>query len=129
MRSTLCKLFLVPAIAAAAAFVSQPAHAETVNVPFAFTALGHSFPAGTYTVEKDLGAKFVTLHLKGGDKTLIRVLGPGDADPGDNRVVLRFNTEGNSHMLDSIQFGARITSHMPEGTRARELATGPGSGQ
>lgn len=128
MRSTLCKLFLVPAIAAVAALASQSAQAETVDVPFAFTALGHSYPAGDYNVEKDLNTNFVVLRQHDGSRILSRVLGPGDADHGDTRVVLRFNEGGDGHVLDSIQFGSKITSHLTT-NRDRERVSRMASGQ
>jgi hypothetical protein len=112
MRSTLLKLFLVPAIAAAAAFASQTANAERVNVPFSFSAMGKTFPAGTYDVHEDLNGCFVTLRQEDGTKSLTSVLGPGVSNPDDSRVVLRFNVTGEDHVLDSIQLHAKITSHM-----------------
>ena len=123
MRSTLCKFFLVPAIAVAAALVGHPAQAQTVNVPFSFTALGQSFPAGTYIIHENKDENYVTLRLKNGGKSICRVVGPGDPDLTDNRVVLHFRTDGDSHVLDTIQFGPMITAHLAPGNRHnRELA-------
>jgi hypothetical protein len=123
MRSTLCKFFLVPAIAAAAALVSHSTQAQTVDVPFTFTALGQNFPAGTYVVQENRDESYVTLRLKNGGKSICRVVGPGDPDNADRRVVLRFREEGDAYTLDTIQFGPMITSHLAPGNRHnRELA-------
>lgn len=129
MRSRILKLFLVPAIAVAAALASHPAQAETVKVPFAFSAVGHEFPAGTYTVNANLSTSIVTLRLQDSDKSFAWVLGPGDPDPGDQRVVLRFTKGDDTNVLDSIQFGSKITSgHSHYDPHGREAGR-PVSGQ
>ena len=120
MRSTLCKFFLVPAIAVAAAMAGHSAQAQTVNVPFQFTALGHSFPAGAYSVQRDLTSNFVSLRAKDSSNVLTKVLGPGDAQLGDDRIVLRFALDGDYHVLESIQYGARITSKLSNTSSSKE---------
>jgi hypothetical protein len=123
MRSTFLKLFLVPAMAAAAALVTQPASAETISVPFSFSALGHNYPAGSYNIKRDVNANFVTLQLNKSDKTLTWVLGPGSAEPGETRIVLRFAQTGDQHVLDSIQFGPKITSSLTHLDRKNREST------
>ena len=123
MRSTLYKFFLVPALTAAAALIAPSAKAATVNVPFNFVAQGHSFPAGSYSVQRDLNSNFVTLSAKDGAyKSITSVLGPGAPDNRDARIILRFMPDGNNYTLDTIQFGAKITSHMPQSKHTRESA-------
>jgi hypothetical protein len=118
MRSTFFKLFLVPAVAAAAALVTPTANAEaTLNVPFSFSAMGKAFPAGSYTVEEDLNENFVTLRLRDGSKAVCTVLGPGDTDRSDRHVLLRFSVSGDDHVLDRIQYGSKVTSHMNKSYR------------
>jgi hypothetical protein len=112
MRSTLLKWFLVPAVAAAAALASPSANAERVNVPFSFSAMGKTFPAGTYVVLQGLNGAFVTLETQDCTKSLTRILGPGAPDPGDAHVLLRFDVTGEEYVLDSIQVHSKITSHM-----------------
>jgi hypothetical protein len=112
MRSTFFKLLLIPAVAAAAALITQTANAETVNVPFSFSAMGKAFPAGSYTVEKGLNSEFVTLRQNNGTKSMVSVLGPGDPDSSDQHVRLRFNITGDDYVLDRIQYHAKVTSHM-----------------
>ena|SRR5271165_4395173 len=134
MRSTLCRLLLVPAIAAGALLVSQSARAETVTVPFSFNANGESFPAGAYTVEEGMNATLVTLHLKSGGETISLAIGPGDPGPTDERVVLHFRMSGDQHMLDSIEYRGKTTAHLG-GSRNkpsyadREKTPRPASGQ
>jgi hypothetical protein len=113
MRSTISKLFLVPALAAAAALIIPSAQAETVKVPFNFTAHGHSFPAGTYSVEQTQDRNMVMLHSVDSKQTFTWILAPGDPQPDDDRVVLTFSDSGDDHVLDSIQYRnkvSRITS-------------------
>jgi hypothetical protein len=107
------KWFLVPALAAIAALSSQSASAERVNVPFSFSAMGKAFPAGTYEVVQGINGGFVTLRTYDGTKTLISVLEPGVTTPlSDSSVVLRFDVDGQEFVLDSIQYHAKITTHM-----------------
>lgn len=130
MRSTLCKYFLVPVIAAAATMIGHSAQAQTVNVPFAFHALGHTFPAGTYSVQKDMSSNFVSLRTTDSHNIVTKVLGPGNAEQGDNRIVLRFAMAGEDHVLESIQYGPKVTSRMSEIDSARhETVSRPLRGQ
>src|SRR5215472_18892631 len=108
MRSTLSKLFLVPAIAAAAALIPTSARAETIQIPFNFSAHGHSFPAGAYDVEQNQDHNMVTLHALNSNKTFTGTLAPGDPQPNDSRVVLYFSDSADNHVLDSIQYHNKI---------------------
>ena len=111
MRVTLCKLFLIPAIAIAA-LAAPSAKAENVNVPFGFTADGHSFLAGTYSVEQSPSKNSVTLHWVNGLASFTWLMAPGDPAPSDTRVVLRFVETDGGHVLDSIQYRAQVTRHL-----------------
>lgn len=113
MRSILSKFFLLLAAAAVAALFSQPAQAERVTVPFAFTALDHSFPPGVYDVEENLNKNSVTVHCEGGPESFTWIMGPGDPAPGDQRITLRFIESSNGkHVLDSVQYRDQITSKL-----------------
>ena len=114
MRFTFFKFFLIPAVAAAAALATHTANAAetTLNVPFSFSAMGKAFPAGSYTVEEDMNQDFVTLRLRDGSKSVCSVVGPGDPDENDHHVRLRFNVSGDDYVLDRIQYGSKVTSHM-----------------
>jgi len=129
MRSTICRLTLIAVIVAAASLVSQSAQAETVKVPFAFTANGKSFPAGTYTVQENVLATIVTLHSSDGSQSLSLSMGPGDPTPTDQRVVLRFRTSGDQHELDSIQYGTKITNRLSAPGHGRNKSATAASGQ
>ena len=128
MRSTLCKFLLIPAFAAAAAFVNQPLQAQTVNVPFNFTVHGHYYPAGAYRVEEALNQSIVTLQFEDGGHGFMTILKPGDANDGDSRVVLRFVATGDGHALDSIQFGD-LTSYRLAQHAVRESEERTAGGQ
>lgn len=133
MRSTFFKLFLVPAMAVAAALVSQPAHADSlVNVPFNFSAMGKAFPAGSYVVERDSRGAFVSLRSKDASKRVTSVLGPGSPQPGDLRIILRFETDGESYTLKTIQYHGMTTAPLPGGNmrnRERQSRTIVGQGE
>jgi len=107
------KFFLLPALAAAAALLSHPAQAERVTVPFAFTALDHSFPPGVYDVEENLNKNSVTVHCEGGPESFTWIMGPGDPAPGDQHITLRFIESANGkHVLESVQYRDQITSKL-----------------
>ena len=109
MRSRLSQLFLVPALAAAAALASGIAHAaETINVPFEFTAQGHSFPGGAYTIEQDPGKHLVILRQVKGDAVLNWTTGL-NAESERDQVLMNFaHSADGTYVLNSIQFGRRF---------------------
>jgi hypothetical protein len=102
-------LFVIPALAAAAALAGGTAHAaETVTVPFEFTAQGHSFPSGSYAVEQDHGKHVVTLHKVKGDATLNWTMSPCEYDRGHIHMNFDRAADG-THILKSIQFSRFFT--------------------
>lgn len=117
MRTTFGKLILAPAILAAAVFAASSASAETVKVPFNFTAAGKVWPAGTYTLQKDSRGSLVTLCSKDSSQSITYLIGPGEPNPQDNKVTLRFDQAGPYHALRDIQFGAEITSRLDKNDR------------
>lgn len=111
MKSILAKFVLAPAVLAVAALAATSAKAETtVKVPFNFTVAGKVCPAGYYTVHKD--ADFVTLLRKGSSDIFTWIVGPGAAEPNDTKVALKFDLIGNSHVLQSIQYGPAVTARL-----------------
>jgi hypothetical protein len=108
MRFTLCKILLLPALAAATGFASQSARAESVNVPFEFTAHGHSFPSGTYAVEQSPSRHTVTLHAIKGHAAITWMMGAGP-ESSDARVVLQFGQIGGTHVLKSVSYGHQFS--------------------
>jgi len=116
MKSIL-KFVLAPAVLAAAALTANAAMAETtVKIPFNFTAGGHVCPAGLYTVEHESDSGFVTLLRKGSADTFTWVVGPADATPSERRITLRFDEVGNTHVLQSVQYGNLITARLDKKT-------------
>lgn len=114
MRSRLCRLLLVPAIATAALLGGQSVKAETVSVPFSFNAEGKTFSAGTYLVQATLNGTLLTLCPVAGGKTVLFTLEPGDPSPTDQRVVLRFRTSGDQHLLESIVYRGKVTARVSD---------------
>jgi hypothetical protein len=113
MRSPLRKLFLAPAILAAAAVATSTAMAEaSLNVPFSFTAGGQQCPAGVYTVDKGPAANTVRLVSEDSSRSFVWIVSPGSPSPNDQRIVLTFDNLDGAHMLQSVQYRNRITSRL-----------------
>ena len=129
MRSAISKFILLSALAAAAALLSQPAQAERVTVPFAFTALDHSFPPGVYDVEENLNKNSVTVHCEGGPESFTWIMGPGDPAPGDQRIVLRFIETDGKHILNSVQYRDQVTSKLSNHHHDRKAGSQKAGGQ
>jgi hypothetical protein len=112
MKSIYSKFVLAPAMLAAAALVASPAIAATVKVPFSFTANGKNLPAGDYSVQHGQNDNFVTLKHIGSSEVLTYIVGPGADTPNDTKVALNFDRVGSAHLLQSIQYGPRMTSRL-----------------
>lgn len=127
MRSILSKLVLAPVILAAAALASNTAMAEsTVNVPFSFKAAGKVWPAGLYTVQKGDFGNMVTLISKESSLSFTSLIGPGEPDPNESKVTLKFDEIGAGHALRSIQYGPQITSRLDKRAIHSEYLTSSG---
>jgi hypothetical protein len=112
MRSILQNVILASAIASTGLATNSAMAASRVDVPFNFTAAGKTLPAGTYLVKHDSTGSFVTLQSYDASQSLTWLLSPGQAGPSDRKVVLRFDDESNTHVLQSIQFGSMITPRL-----------------
>jgi hypothetical protein len=121
MRINFGKLVLAPAILAAAALAATAASAETLKVPFSFTAAGKVWPAGEYTVLKDSRGGQVTMRNKETMRSITFLVGPGEPDPTDRHVTLRFDENGDYHALRDIQYGSKITSRLDKNNRNMEM--------
>jgi len=120
MRNTFSKFILAPAIMAAAALATIPtiAEAATVNVPFDFTVAGQTLPAGAYSVQHDSYRNLVTLQSRKTSRSFSWIASPSGAlNPS---VTLKFDQQGNSHTLHSIQSGPFVTSDLDKKTAASE---------
>jgi hypothetical protein len=121
MRTILRNLVLVPALVAAAAFATKTAQAEvTVKVPFSFTAAGKTCPAGFYSVYKDAARSMVTLRSKDATNSFTWVLIPENNDTGNSQVVLKFEADGPTHTLESVQFGHQTTFRLDRNSKTNE---------
>lgn len=128
MNSILHKI-LAPAVLAAAALITTSAMAETtVKVPFNFTAAGQVCPAGLYTIQHEDGSAFVTLMRKGTSQVFTWTVGPGAPGPTDNKVALKFDEIGKDRVLQSVQYGALITSRLDKKALANERESAQLSG-
>jgi hypothetical protein len=112
MKNTFSKFVLASAIAAAVAFTTIPAMAETpgsvsVNVPFSFTVHGKTLPAGTYQVRWDGTGNFVTMQNGTAVETFL--WSPDKSAKADQRVIMLFEKQGKDNTLESIQCGAKTT--------------------
>lgn len=125
MRTTHRTFLLAAFITAAAALASHSALAasKTVNVPFRFTASGRQCPAGAYNVQLEKMNQVLRLSGPGGRVNLVWLAGPGNPNPTDHRVVLRFDQGGSGYTLRSVQYGAAITSRLDKNLRAQQPPT------
>ncbi len=113
MHSTLRTILPALVLTAAVAFVTKPALADAhVQVPFSFTVGGKTLPAGQYIVKTDAMTNTVSLANRRHHQTMTWVTVPTKNDAPASRVVLRFDADGGSHKLQSIQYGASITSRL-----------------
>ncbi len=124
MKNTFSKFVLASAVVAAAAFTSilamvvQIPGAARINVPFNFTVHGKSLPAGTYKVRWDGTGNFVTIQNSAAIETFL--WSPNAASTADQRVTMRFESQGQQLALQSIQYGAMTTSQLIKKARKNE---------
>ncbi len=111
MRFLVLKSITAAIVITTAALSTHPAKAETtLKVPFDFTVAGQRMPAGLYTVKEDVFHNLVTLRSQDGLKSFSYTLTPGDPDPTDSHIALKFEAAGSSHVLRRIQYGPRVTT-------------------
>jgi hypothetical protein len=113
MRIRFSALVLASAALAAVALSTIPAMAttgKTLNVPFSFTVNGKTLPAGEYYVVRDDSRHFVGLQSSHSSESFLWVANPSETKT--DRVVLKFNPQGNTHELESVQYGPLVTSKL-----------------
>ena len=111
MRFSMSSLTLASALLAAVAFTSKPAMAAaTLHVPFDFVASGQICPAGDYMVRAASLGNTVSLQCPSGK--LFWLIGPGSANPGDQRIVLTFDKDHQNYLLRTVQYGSRVTNRL-----------------
>ena len=118
MKSIYSKFILAPVALAAVtlATISASAAETTVRVPFKFTAGGQVCPAGYYTVQHDDTSNFVSLTSKDTLRTFTWTVGPGEPNPTESKIALKFDQVNGTRMLQSIQFGSLVTSQLDKKT-------------
>lgn len=124
MRSKLHTVLALAVLMATAALATSSAKAETIlQIPFSFTVAGKICPAGRYTVKENAIGSYVTLTNEDSSRVFTWTLGPGNQDPTDNNVVLKFDVAGQTHLLRSVQIGPMITSVLDSNVQDAEYAT------
>jgi len=124
MQFKLSSLVLASAALAAVALATVPAVAETsatLNVPFNFTVNGQALPAGEYSVQRDDSGNFIRLQGKDSSHSFTWTALPGETR--SDRVVLKFNGQGQTHVLQSVQYGPLTTTRLDRKTRHTEDMT------
>jgi hypothetical protein len=114
MQSILRRIAIVPAVIMAAGLAANSAVAETttIKVPFSFKVAGETFPAGDYSIHHDERCNFVTLAPKGSSRSFSSILGAGTSSPWKYKIALKFDRVGQTHLLQSIQYGTMITREL-----------------
>ena len=121
MRSTLRSLALAPVLMAAAALaLPNVAAAETLKVPFQFTADGKVFPAGNYRVEEGAARNLITLRSADGSRGYTWITRPGGSDGAGHLVILKFDRWQDRHALRSIQYDNQVTPRLDKHTAPGE---------
>ncbi len=125
MHSIHHRLALAPIMIMAALLASNPAVAETttVKVPFSFKVAGETFPAGDYLIRHDDRGNFVTLAPRGLSQSFTSIVGPGTPSPWEHKIALKFDLVGQTHLLQSIQYGTMITSKLDKEALERERSS------
>ena len=120
MNITLKSLVLTSAaFCATAAFAANQAR---VNVPFDFTAKGHTYPSGTYDVVLDSTASFVSMQNET-DPSKHIAWSVGPSEPSQSPAVVRFDEVGPNYALKNIQIGAHVTPNLDPKTKGISATT------
>ena len=113
-------LVLAPVLLAALAFMPQQASAAVLHVPFDFAVSGRVLPAGNYSVNRDSKGTFVVLTTPDGKRSFNWLIGPGDPDPNQQGIKLRFDSTKSGYALRSIQYSSMITRQLDKNLRGSE---------
>jgi hypothetical protein len=120
MKFRLGTLVLASVAMAAASITAIPAMAATsttLNVPFSFTVGDQQLPAGLYSVQSDLSGTFVKLQSIDASHSFTWIALPNGER---SRVVLKFTSNGQTHVLQSVQSGAMVTPRLDKKGRKTE---------
>ncbi len=106
-------LFAAIVLCTTAAFA---ANASKLTVPFSFTAMGRSFPAGSYSLTMNMNNSEVTLaSFTDSSKRITWLTLP--ADPRNELGVVTFDALGLNRTLRTIQVGSHITPNLTLGNK------------
>ena len=121
MKNMIRNTILAAAVVATAALASSSAMASTLKVPFSFTVGDKQCPAGTYTVKRSgPDGSLVTLASREGTRNFTWILRPGEPVADGNTVVMRFEAQGENHVLESIHYKSQATSSLTKKTGRTE---------
>jgi len=124
MKNMIRNVILASACVATAALVSTSAMAATLKIPFTFVAGGKQCPAGTYTVQRSgVDGSLITLASREGSRNYTWILRPGDPNPEGKAVVMRFETQGDTHVLESIHYKSQATASLTRKSNRTEYPT------
>ena len=128
MKLSVRNLVIASAMMAAVAVTTTSAMAATtVKVPFNFTVEGKICPAGTYTVDKDVNARIITLQGKNAPQAFKWILSPSESVAPDSKVTMSFEQVGTTHALKSVKYGSMATPKI--GSKTHEVSTHSDQGQ
>jgi hypothetical protein len=113
------------ALCATAAFAANQAR---VDVPFAFTAKGQTYPAGIYEVTLDSSQNMVSMANQSQPAKQITWVA-GATDPAKAPAVVKFDEVGSDYTLKTIQVGTRVTPNLNKPSKGGISATTSISGQ
>jgi hypothetical protein len=94
---------------------------KTLTVPFNFTVDGKNLPAGDYLVSRDGGHDFVRLQSRDLSYSFVWVGSP--TATREDRVILKFEPQGDTHVLESVQSGPLVVSRLTRKSRKTEDVT------
>ena len=108
MRSILRSLVLAPALLGTAAFAAST---TAVDVPYSFVAQGKVYPAGQYDVSHEVNSNFLTVRKHDAPSTNFTVTAGAGGEVG-NTVSLKFDSYGNTHVLNAVRYGRLMTARL-----------------
>lgn len=115
MRSILRKVIVTSAFGVALALAGNSAMAATrVNVPFNFSVAGQTLPAGAYDLVHEPTSAFVTLRSVDSNSSYTWLLTPGPSED-DKKIALKFDDRNSTHVLQTVQYGSKITPRIDKG--------------
>jgi len=122
MRIMIRSVILATAsLCATAAFAADRA---VVDIPFNFVSNGQTFPAGRYAATLDSNQNVLALSSMTDCKVSAHwIAGPAEFNPNNEKLTLKFDDLGDSHMLRSVQFGPRITSRLDAPSRHHDAGS------